>query len=244
LIERSLRHPERFEKVFDRHFASIHGYIARRLGPLDRARHPRVASSVVLIEHEGRRPAVAESAYVAPTAVACGDVTVRPDSRVLFGAVLTAEGGSIEVDERCREMEDAVVRGRETHAVVRGDHVLVGSRADVNGATIEHEVFLATGVSEFPGVRVGHGSEARINAVVHVNSVLPAGMTVPIGWIAVDDPADLFPPDGHAHLWPIRRAMDLPRTVFGLERAEAPMEQISARYAERFGRHRGARLIE
>ena len=33
LIERSLRHPERFEKVFDRHFAAIHGYIARRLGP-------------------------------------------------------------------------------------------------------------------------------------------------------------------------------------------------------------------
>jgi RNA polymerase sigma factor (sigma-70 family) len=32
LIERSLRHPERFEKVFDRHFAAIHGYIARRLG--------------------------------------------------------------------------------------------------------------------------------------------------------------------------------------------------------------------
>jgi gamma-carbonic anhydrase len=77
-----------------------------------------------------------------------------------------------------------------------------------------------------------------------VNSVLPTGTTVPIGWIAVDDPADLFPPDAHAGLWPIQRAMDLPRTVFGLERAEATMEQISARYAERFGRHRGDRLIE
>jgi RNA polymerase sigma factor (sigma-70 family) len=33
LIERSLRHTARFEKVFDRHFDAIHGYVARRLGP-------------------------------------------------------------------------------------------------------------------------------------------------------------------------------------------------------------------
>jgi carbonic anhydrase/acetyltransferase-like protein (isoleucine patch superfamily) len=198
----------------------------------------------MLIEHDGNRPRVHESAYVAPTAVVCGDVTVGPDCRVLFGAVLTAEGGSIEVGERCIVMENAVVRGRQSHPVVLGDHVLVGPHAHVNGAQVEHEVFLATGVSVFPGARVGHGSEVRIGAVVHVNSALPAGTTVPIGWIAVGDPADLFPPDAHEELWPVQRAMDFPRTVFGLERTEATMERVSARYAEHFGRHRGDRILE
>ena len=198
---------------------------------------------LMLIEHEGKRPNVAESAYVAPTAVVCGDVTLGPDSRILFGAVLTAEGGRIEVGERCIVMENAVVRGREGHPVVLGDHVLVGPHAHVNGAQIERDVFLATGASVFPGARVGHGSEVRIGAVVHVNSNLRPGSTVPIGWIAVGDPADLFPPDAHEELWPVQRAMDFPRTVFGLERAEATMERISARYAERFGRHRGDRVI-
>jgi RNA polymerase sigma factor (sigma-70 family) len=32
LIERSWREPDRFADVFDRHFADIHGYVARRLG--------------------------------------------------------------------------------------------------------------------------------------------------------------------------------------------------------------------
>jgi RNA polymerase sigma factor (sigma-70 family) len=32
LIERSWREPERFADVFDRHYAGIHGYVARRLG--------------------------------------------------------------------------------------------------------------------------------------------------------------------------------------------------------------------
>ncbi|MGH2716040.1 MAG: gamma carbonic anhydrase family protein [Thermoleophilaceae bacterium] len=198
----------------------------------------------MLIEHEGKRPNVDASAYVAPTAVVCGDVTIGPDSRILFGAVLSAEGGPIEVGERCVVMENAVVRGRESHPVVLGDHVLVGPHAHVNGAQVEHEVFLATGVPVVPGARIGHGSEVRINAVVHVNSALRPGTTVPIGWIAVGDPADLFPPDAHEELWPIQRAMDFPRTVFGLERAEATMERVSARYAERFGRHRRDRIVD
>lgn len=198
----------------------------------------------VLIEHQGRRPSVAETAYVAPTAVVCGDVTVGPDSRILFGAVLTAEGGSIEVGERCIVMENAVVRGRQSHPALLGDHVLVGPHAHVNGARIEHDVFLATGACVFPGAHVGHGSEVRINAVVHVNSKVSEGTVVPIGWIAVGDPAELFPPDAHEQLWPIQRRMDFPRTVFGLERTEATMDRVSARYAESFGRHRGDRVLD
>ena len=198
----------------------------------------------MLIEHEGKRPRVAASAYVAPTAVLCGDVRVGEESRVLFGAVLTAEGGAVELGRWCIVMENAVVRGRSHHPVRLGDHVLVGPHAHVNGAVVEDEVFIATGVSVFPGARVGAHSEVRINAVVHVNSVVPAETTVPIGWIAVGDPAQLFPPEAHEQLWPVQRAMDFPGTVFGLSREELTMEEVTRRYAERFGRHRGDRVVE
>lgn len=198
----------------------------------------------MLIEHEGQRPQVADSAYVAPTAVVCGDVTVGADCRVLFGAILTAEGGPVVLGKRCIVMENAVLRGRESHPTVLGDHVLVGPHAHLNGARIEDEVFLATGVSVFPGARIGHGSEVRINSVVHVNTQVPDGTTIPISWIAVGDPAELFPPDDHEELWAIQRTLDFPRTVFGMERHEATMERVSARYAERFGRHRDDRVLD
>ncbi|MET0513462.1 MAG: gamma carbonic anhydrase family protein [Thermoleophilaceae bacterium] len=198
----------------------------------------------MLIEHEGQRPQVADSAYVAPTAVVCGDVTVGADCRVLFGAILTAEGGPVVLGKRCIVMENAVLRGRESHPTVLGDHVLVGPHAHLNGARIEDEVFLATGVSVFPGARIGHGSEVRINSVVHVNTQVPDGTTIPISWIAVGDPAELFPPDAHEELWAIQRTLDFPRTVFGMERHEATMERVSARYAERFGRHRDDRVLD
>ena len=198
----------------------------------------------MLIEHEGKRPRVAESAYVAPTAVVCGDVTIGEESRVLFGAVLTAEGGAIEVGSRCIVMEQALLRGRAGHPTRLGDHVLVGPHAHVNGAVIERDAFLATGVSVFPGARIGAGSEVRINAVVHVNSSLPENTTVPIGWIAVGDPARVFPPEAHEELWPIQREMDFPGTVFGIERDDVTMEKVARAYAERFGRHRDDVLLD
>ena len=147
----------------------------------------------MLIEHDGARPRVDASAYIAPTAVLCGDVEVGPDCRILFGAVLTAEDGPVRLGEGCLVMENAVVRGRAGHPALLGNRVLVGPHAHVNGAEIGDEAFVATGASLFPGSRLGAGAEIRINAVLHVNSSLPAGAELPIGWIAVGDPAHDVP---------------------------------------------------
>ena len=190
------------------------------------------------------RPSVAASAYVAPTAVLCGDVRVGEDVRILFGAVVTAEGGAVELGDGTIVMENAVVRGRESHPVSIGRHVLIGPHAHVNGARLEHDVFIATGASVFPGAHVGAGSEVRINAVVHVNSVLPERSVVPIGWIAAGDPAQLFAPQAHDELWPVQMGLDFPGTVFGIAREELTMAKVSAHYAELFGSHRDDRVIE
>jgi RNA polymerase sigma factor (sigma-70 family) len=52
LIERSLREPRRFAEVFDRYYAEIHGYAARRLGP---SLADDVASETFVIAFDRRR---------------------------------------------------------------------------------------------------------------------------------------------------------------------------------------------
>ena len=196
----------------------------------------------MLVEHRGKRPSVDPSAYVAPNAVLCGDVRVGPDSRVLFGAVLTAEDGRIEVGARCVVMEQAVVRGRASHPVTLGDDVLVGPHAHVNGAAVGDGAFLATGASLFPGSRLGRDVEVRINAVVHVNSVLGDGAMVPIGCVAVGDPAQILPPGDHDGIWAIQSELDFPGTVYGLPR-DAPARERMERQAAWFAAHRHDRVV-
>jgi carbonic anhydrase/acetyltransferase-like protein (isoleucine patch superfamily) len=191
----------------------------------------------MLIEHRGRVPQVHPTAYIAPTAVLCGAVRVGPDARVLFGAVLTAEDGEISIGARCVIMENALVRGRAAHPAILGDDVLVGPHAHVNGARVGDGVFLATGSALFPGCVIGAGSEVRIHGVVHVNSVLAPGATVPIGWIAVGDPARILPPGEHEQIWAVQEGLDFPGTVYGLPR-DAPATERMTRQAAWFGAHR------
>jgi gamma-carbonic anhydrase len=196
----------------------------------------------MLLEHRGRTPAVDPSAYVAPTAVLCGDVRVGPEARILFGAVLTAEDGRIEVGARCVVMEQALVRGRSAHPVALGDDVLVGPHAHVNGATVGDGCFLATGSSLFPGSRLGRDVEVRVNGVVHVNTALADGAMVPIGWVAVGDPASILPPGAHDEIWAIQEGLDFPGTTYGLPR-DAPARERMARQAAWFAAHRDDRPV-
>lgn len=200
----------------------------------------------MLLQHEGKRPRIHETAYVAPTATVCGDVTIGPESRVLFGAVLAAEGGPVTIGSHVIVMEQAVVRGTRRHPARVGDHVLIGPRAYLSGCTVEDCVFIATNTSIFNGARLGTRSEVRINGVVHVNSVVPAGATVPIAWIAVGDPAEILPPQEHERIWAIQKQLEFSKTVFGLDRAPAEqtiMPELTRRYARALARHRADHVL-
>ena len=162
----------------------------------------------MLLEHEGRRPRIDPTAYVAPTATVSGDVTIGPESRILFGAVLTAEGGPVIVGSRCVVMEQAVLRGTHAHPLRLADHVLVGPHAHLSGCTVEDDVFIATGASVFNGARIGARSTVRINGVVHIKTVLAPDAVVPIGWVAVGDPARILQPDAHDEIWAVQAPLN------------------------------------
>ena len=192
----------------------------------------------VILPYRGKSPAIDPTAFIAPSAAVIGDVTIGAGCQVLHGAVLTAEGGPITLDENVIVMENALVRASATHPVHIGSHVLVGPTASISGATVAEEVFVATGTRVFNGARIGRRSEVRINAVVHLRTVLPPESTVPIGWVAVGDPAQMFSPDRHEEIWALQKDLDFPGFVFGLDRATPDlMIQLTERYGAALARH-------
>jgi carbonic anhydrase/acetyltransferase-like protein (isoleucine patch superfamily) len=162
----------------------------------------------------------------------------------MHGAVVTAEDGPVVIGADVVVLENAVIRGRAGHATVIGDSVMIGPHAHLNVCTIGDGAFLATGSSVFPGAIIGEGAEVRINAVVQVNTRLSAGEVVPISWVAVGDPAQLFSPDRHEEIWAVQRTLDFVGTVYGAG-PDASMAEIMRSRSTFYGEHRDdTRLVD
>jgi carbonic anhydrase/acetyltransferase-like protein (isoleucine patch superfamily) len=200
----------------------------------------------MLIAHAGKTPVIDPAAWVAPDATIAGDVTIGPDCRVLWGARIIGEGGGeICLGRGSIVMENAVVRATLHHPCTIGHSCLVGPQAHVVGAAVEDEVFIATAAAVFHGARLGRGAEVRVRATVHLRTRLAPGAVVPIGWIAVGDPARILPPEHHDAIWAVQQPLDFPGFVYGLDR-ETPelMRHVTERLAGMLGRHREDRVEE
>jgi len=193
------------------------------------------------IIHRGAQPKIHESAYVAPTAVLAGDVTIGAESSIGFGCVILAEGAPIEIGSQTVVRENVVIRAVTGHPVRIGNNVLIGPGSALNGCTIEDEVFLATRVTVFHDAIIKRQAEVRINGIVHVATVVPEGATVPINWVAVGDPAQLFSPERHDEIWAVLRPLNFPIRAYGVERGpdgRADMREITRRVVRSAQVHR------
>lgn len=85
-------------------------------------------------------------------------------------------------------------------------------------ATVCGEVFIATGAAIFHGANLGKGSEVRVHGTVHLRAWLEPGTTVPIGWVAVGNPAQILPPDQHDRIWAVQEPLNFPDWVYGFDR--------------------------
>jgi carbonic anhydrase/acetyltransferase-like protein (isoleucine patch superfamily) len=202
----------------------------------------------MLIEHQNKRPNIDPTAYVAPTAVICGDVTIGPRAHVSFGAVIEAHGAPVRIGTQCVVRENLNIRSTSRNAVEIGNHVLIGPHSSLKGCVVEDECFLATGVKIFQGAVIGRRTEVRIDGVVHVRSVLPPNSVVPIKWVAVGNPAQMFPPDKHGDMNAILAGMNFPEEVYGLERqsgsgVDMDMKEVTRRLVSGLADHRDDRKL-
>ncbi len=193
----------------------------------------------MLLEHSGKKPQIDSTAWIAPDATVCGNVIIGAGSRVMHGARIIGEaGGSIRIGTYCIVMENAVVRGSAKHPCLIGDHCLIGPNAHVTNCELEDEVFIATGAAIFHGSHLGRGSEVQVHGTVHLRTRLAAGSMVPIGWVAVGDPARILPPDRHDEIWAVQEPLNFPEFVYGFDRGTPDLiKKVTQRLSERLGGH-------
>jgi carbonic anhydrase/acetyltransferase-like protein (isoleucine patch superfamily) len=174
----------------------------------------------IRIRHRGHEPQVHPSAYVAPTATLVGNVRVGPRARVMYGAVLDAEGSRIEIGEAAVICENAVLRASAAagadQPVVLADHVFVGPHATLLGCAIDRCAYLATGATVLQTARLGAGAVVAVGGFVHARTVVPDEFFVPPHTLAVGDPIRILAPDS-AEVPDAIRGVGFAAVAFGVD---------------------------
>lgn len=211
---------------------------------------PMIArSGGIRIRHRGHRPRVDPGAYVAPTATLVGDVRVGPRARVMYGAVLDAEGSRIEVGAASVICENAVLRASAAagdQPVLLGDHVFVGPHATLLGCAVGRCAYLATAATVLQTARLGAGAVVAVGGFVHGGTVVPDGFFVPPHTLAVGDPVRVLAP-GSPDVPDAIRNVGFAAIAFGVrsewtDRVNRYERSAEVRVAE-FGAHEGDEVL-
>src|SRR5881227_3872382 len=123
-------------------------------------------------------PTIHPTAYVHPTAVVLGDVTLGARVSVWPTAVLRGDSDSITICGDSNVQDGTIIHADEGIPTRIGKRVGIGHRAIVHGATIDDDVLVAMGAILLNGVHVGTGSIIGTGAVVREGMRIPPNSLV------------------------------------------------------------------
>jgi carbonic anhydrase/acetyltransferase-like protein (isoleucine patch superfamily) len=139
----------------------------------------------MILEFDGYRPSISPSAFVAPTAVLVGNVTVGDEASVWYGAVLRGDRGEcgIVIGPRSSVQENAVIHVALDRGTTIGAEVTVGHGALLEGCEIEDGCVVGMNAVILEGARLGARSLLAASS-----TVLP-GVQLPPHSVAAGSPA-------------------------------------------------------
>jgi carbonic anhydrase/acetyltransferase-like protein (isoleucine patch superfamily) len=123
-------------------------------------------------------PQVHAEAFVAPTAVLAGRVTIAERAGVWYASVLRADMDTITVGPGSNVQDGCVLHTDPGLPLTIGSGVSVGHRAVLHGCTIGDDVLVGMGAVVLNGARIGDGSLIAAGAVVLEGAEVPPGSLV------------------------------------------------------------------
>jgi len=143
---------------------------------------------MALFEFEGKAPNVHPEAFVAPTAVLVGDVTVEAGASVWFSAVLRADYSPIVVREGANVQDGSVLHAPPGIPVDIGPGATVAHMCMIHGVHVGAEALIANHCTVLDGAVIGARS------LIAAHSLVVGGTEIPDGVLVTGAPAKVKGP--------------------------------------------------
>jgi carbonic anhydrase/acetyltransferase-like protein (isoleucine patch superfamily) len=122
---------------------------------------------------DGHEPVVTDGAWIAPSAMLVGRVTIGAHASVYFGAVLRGDVNSISLGEGSNIQDNVAVHCDDDKPTVIGRGVSIGHAAVVHGCTIGDDCLIGMNATVLSGAIIGNESLVAAGSVVLEGTVIP-----------------------------------------------------------------------
>lgn len=116
-------------------------------------------------EFEGKTPTIHPNAYVDPSAVIIGNVTIDEHSTVWPSAVLRGDLNHITVGKDVSIQDNVSIHSSPTHKVTIGNGCIIGHNAVVHSSELAHSVLIGMGA-------IINDSQIEQNSIIAAGAVL------------------------------------------------------------------------
>ena len=137
----------------------------------------------MIIEYNGHRPNIHESCFVAENATLIGQVTLRKNVNIWYGAVLRGDDHYISIDKNTNIQDNCVIHIDHDLPTIIGDFVTVGHGAIVHACKVGNNVLIGMGAIVLNGAEIGD------NVIIAAGSLVPPGKKIPSNTLVMGSPA-------------------------------------------------------
>ena len=122
-------------------------------------------------EFKNKKTEIHQNTYISETSVIIGDVILKENSNVWFGAVLRGDMERIVIGKNTNIQENSVIHTDEDYEVIIGDGCTIGHGAIIHGCTIGNNVLVGMGSIILNGAKIGNNTIIGAGSLITSNKV-------------------------------------------------------------------------
>ena len=111
--------------------------------------------------------------FIAPSATVIGDVSLKDNASVWFGAVLRGDSDQISIGAQTNIQDNAVIHCDPGQPTIIGEACIIGHGAIVHGAQLANHVLIGMNATILNDAKIGEFSIIGANALVTSGTAIP-----------------------------------------------------------------------
>ena len=124
--------------------------------------------------YKGKRPTIANSAYIDGASVIIGDVVIGEDASIWPLVVVRGDVNHIRIGARTNIQDGSILHVmKDEYPLILGDDITVGHSVTLHGCTIESRCLIGMRATILNGVVVGEGCIIAVGTLLTERTVIP-----------------------------------------------------------------------